>query len=134
MHVFRLEGEYWTVEYEGVVIRLRDSKGLRYLAYLLRHPGMEIGAAELIGRVSGVGDRVSPGSRSNTRHPTPDTHLQPDTRDERARSAVSKRIRDALKKIRDHHPSLGRYLIVTVRTGQTCAYVPDPAEPITWTS
>ena len=56
------------------------------------------------------------------------------TRNERARSAVSKRIRDALQRIRDHNPSLGRYLMVTVKTGRTCAYVLDPAEPITWAS
>lgn len=28
MNAFRLEGEYWTVEYEGAVFRLRDAKGL----------------------------------------------------------------------------------------------------------
>src|SRR5262249_3306052 len=27
-HVFRCEGEYWTLAYEGSVCRLRDSKGL----------------------------------------------------------------------------------------------------------
>ena len=36
---FRQEGEYWTVVFEGSVVRLRDAKGLRYLARLLAHPG-----------------------------------------------------------------------------------------------
>jgi hypothetical protein len=37
-NVFRREGEYWTVCYEGSVVRLKDSKGLRHLARLLAHP------------------------------------------------------------------------------------------------
>jgi tetratricopeptide (TPR) repeat protein len=37
--VFRQEGEYWTVVFDGSVVRLRDAKGLRYLARLLAHPG-----------------------------------------------------------------------------------------------
>ena len=32
------EGEYGTFEFDGEVIRLRDSKGLRDLFYLLQHP------------------------------------------------------------------------------------------------
>jgi hypothetical protein len=36
---FRLEGEYWTVTYEGRVLRLRDSKGMRVLSDLLANPG-----------------------------------------------------------------------------------------------
>ena len=37
--VFRKEGEYWTVGYGGNSFRLKDTKGLGYLAHLLRHPG-----------------------------------------------------------------------------------------------
>src|SRR5206468_438423 len=37
-NVFRVEGEYWTIAYEGTVARLRDAKGLHHIAYLLRHP------------------------------------------------------------------------------------------------
>jgi len=46
-NAFRQEGEYWTVYYEGSVVRLRDSKGLRHLARLLAHPGREFHAADL---------------------------------------------------------------------------------------
>jgi tetratricopeptide (TPR) repeat protein len=46
-HVFRREGDYWTLLHEGSVIRLRDSKGLRCLARLLAHPGQEILAVDL---------------------------------------------------------------------------------------
>jgi hypothetical protein len=46
-HLFRQEGEYWTVVFEGSVVRLRDAKGLRHLARLLAHPGREFHATEL---------------------------------------------------------------------------------------
>jgi hypothetical protein len=44
---FRREGEYWTISYEGAVVRLRDVKGLRYLARLLTDPGREFHAVDL---------------------------------------------------------------------------------------
>jgi hypothetical protein len=46
-NVFRREGEYWTVVFEGSVVRLKDTKGLRHLARLLVHPGREFHATEL---------------------------------------------------------------------------------------
>jgi predicted ATPase len=46
-NLFRREGEYWTVVYDGSVARLRDAKGLRYLARLLAHPGREFHAVDL---------------------------------------------------------------------------------------
>lgn len=46
-HVFSLQGEYWTIAYDGAVVRLRDSKGLRYLARLLGNPGRELLAVDL---------------------------------------------------------------------------------------
>src|SRR5215471_4696558 len=46
-NLFRREGEYWTVLYEGSVARLKDAKGLRYMARLLADPGREFHAADL---------------------------------------------------------------------------------------
>jgi hypothetical protein len=46
-NVFRREGEYWTVSYDGAVVRLKDTKGLRHLARLLAHPGREFHATDL---------------------------------------------------------------------------------------
>jgi tetratricopeptide (TPR) repeat protein len=46
-NMFRREGEYWTVAYEGSLVRLRDSKGLRYLATLLANPGREFHVVDL---------------------------------------------------------------------------------------
>jgi tetratricopeptide (TPR) repeat protein len=47
VNTFRREGEYWTVVYDGAVVRLKDSKGLRHLARLLAHPGRELLAVDL---------------------------------------------------------------------------------------
>jgi len=50
---------------------------------------------------------------------------------ERARSAVTWRIRSAIRKIAAVHPALGRHLEHSVRTGTYCAYTPE--RPVTWT-
>jgi tetratricopeptide (TPR) repeat protein len=46
--VFRREGDYWSVEFEGLAVRLRDAKGLRYLARLLAEPGRELHVLDLV--------------------------------------------------------------------------------------
>jgi hypothetical protein len=45
--VFFREGDYWSIAYERDLIRLKDSKGLGYLARLLATPGREIHALDL---------------------------------------------------------------------------------------
>jgi len=47
--VFRKDGEYWTVGWKDRPLRLKDSKGLAYLAHLLRHPTAEFHALDLVG-------------------------------------------------------------------------------------
>lgn len=47
--VFRREGDYWTVSWRGDRCRVRDVRGLHYLAQLLRHPGREFHALDLVG-------------------------------------------------------------------------------------
>jgi pSer/pThr/pTyr-binding forkhead associated (FHA) protein len=49
---------------------------------------------------------------------------------ERARSAVTWRIRSAIRKIAAAHPRLGRHLDNAVRTGHFCVYRPE--QPIVW--
>jgi hypothetical protein len=56
----RREGEYWSIVYEEDAFRLRDSKGLRYLARLLSAPGEELHALELV-RPDVVEAREAPG-------------------------------------------------------------------------
>ena len=45
--IFRREGEYWTIAYEGKVIRLRHRKGLAYIAHLMAHAGREVHVTDL---------------------------------------------------------------------------------------
>jgi hypothetical protein len=53
---------------------------------------------------------------------------------ERARSGVTRAIRQAITRIGQHHPPLGEHLEGAVRTGTHCAYVPDPGAPVLWSS
>jgi hypothetical protein len=46
--LFRLEGDYWTIAFAGKVVRMRDAKGLGYLARLLRHPHREFHVLDLL--------------------------------------------------------------------------------------
>jgi len=116
---FRREGEYWSVCYEGRTCRLRESKGLLYLAYVLRCPGKEIASWELIRLTHrDAGERIGAA-------PAPEII-------ERARVAVTKNIKAALGRIREHHPTLADHLDATVRRGYACVYRPDPRVPTKW--
>jgi len=58
--VFRRDGELWTIASQGKEIRLRDMRGLHYLAAMLRDPGREFSAADLVG----LGRGLAPGRSS----------------------------------------------------------------------
>jgi pimeloyl-ACP methyl ester carboxylesterase len=49
---------------------------------------------------------------------------------ERARKAVTARLRDAIARVRTVHPELGEHLDGSITTGLTCVY--KPARPIRW--
>jgi hypothetical protein len=49
---------------------------------------------------------------------------------ERARTAVTARIRDAIRRIERDHPALGRHLRNSVRTGTFCSY--NPEQSVSW--
>ncbi len=51
--VFRREGDYWLVVFEGQIVRLRDMRGIRYLARLLANPGREFHVVDLVGLEQG---------------------------------------------------------------------------------
>ena len=51
--IFCKEGEYWAIGYAGKSFRLKDTKGLGYLAHLLRHPAAEFHVLDLAGGVAG---------------------------------------------------------------------------------
>jgi hypothetical protein len=50
------DGGWWTASAGGTSARLKDSKGLRYLAELVRVPGTERHALDLVDRIEGVGE------------------------------------------------------------------------------
>src|ERR1700756_1941281 len=50
--MFRKEGEYWSIGYGSEAFRLKDTKGLGYLAHLLRHPTAEFHVLDLVGGIA----------------------------------------------------------------------------------
>jgi hypothetical protein len=188
--VFRRDGDYWTVAYADRAVRLKDSRGLQYLAHLLHHAGQGILAIDLVA----VGGRQSAGSEgeieeraritSTSHDPLLDVSAKAaykrrleELRDElseaeanndlgraeraraemdmlaaqlrsalglggrdrpagsdleRARSAVGKRIRAEIKRIRAAHPALGRHLLATITTGYFCSHQPERDVVVKW--
>ena len=57
---FAREGEYWTIAYAGTTMRLRDVKGLRYLALMLASPGTELHVLELVAGAGGLPSAGAP--------------------------------------------------------------------------
>ena len=199
-NTFRHEGEYWTLVFDGVVCRLRDMRGLHYLAYLLQHPDEEFHALRLVNEevelsqvdqrdavsrrdgedginagqafvFSDSGEMLDPQARAAYRRRLEDLQAELEEASafndhgrieqlqdeielltqalaqavglggrarragspaERARVAVTKSIKNALKKISDNHPSLGQYLHRTIKTGTFCSYVPAPRASVAW--
>jgi hypothetical protein len=196
-NLFRREGEYWTIAYQGSVVRLRDAKGLRHLARLLAQPGREFHVVDLeaANRQPGSPAAVGPRGRAGAG----ELAVRPDLGDagalldatakaayrarlgelgaeleaaeagndperaararaereflvaelaravglggrnrraashaERARLNATRAIRAAMANLARAHPSLGRHLAATVRTGRYCAYTPDPRASIAW--
>jgi DNA-binding NarL/FixJ family response regulator len=107
--VFRQEGDFWTIEYGGAVCYLRDSKGLHYVAALLRQPGREWPASALVGDDPADGTDV-----------------------ERVRQNVARAVRTALERLGERNPALASHLQRTITIGATCCYASDPRTPVRW--
>jgi tetratricopeptide (TPR) repeat protein len=175
-NVFRREGDYWSLELDGLTVRLRDLKGLHYLARLLGAPGRELHVLDLaaVERSPDVGDAgamldpqakemyrrrlgeieedieeaqlVGDGERAAQAEAERDflarelgravglggRDRRASSDSERARAGVTRAIRQAMGRIHEHHPRLGFHLERTIRTGTTCAYMPDPRVPMAW--
>jgi tetratricopeptide (TPR) repeat protein len=190
-NVFRREGDFWSIVFEGHTVRLRDLKGLHYLARLLADPGREFHVVDLV-----AGERVEPGNASHAEEPglmfsggvdagelldaqakeayrrrlaeieedieeavgmgDDERAAQADAerdflvrelahavglggRDrragsvsERARASVTRAVRQAMVRIREHSSPLGEHLDRAIRTGTYCAYLPDSRVPLVW--
>ena len=108
------DGEYWTTVYDGRLSRIRNSKGLAYIAHLVRFPKEEFHVVELLAQ----------GSQAQTCATADNPAV------ERARKAVCNRIRAAVAKIQVRDPSLGEHLAAAIRTGRFCSYQPRIRPPI----
>jgi hypothetical protein len=113
-NLFLKEGEYWTIAFDRGVVRIRDAKGLHYIAALLRQPRTEIHAIALRG-LAGPGNSLDSGDARQA---------------ERARLMVTQRIKASLQKISESSPALGDHLQKAIRTGLFCRY--DPPVRVSW--
>ena len=168
-NVFRREGDYWSVVFEGRTVRVRDLKGMRYLAQLLAHPGREFHVLDLVAAETGqqmalgdAGEMLD--ERAKTAYRRRLAEIEDDieqaraledaereaqadaerdflvrelaravglggrdrraaSASERARSGVTRAVRQGIARIGEHHPQLGEHLDRAVRTGTYCAYV-----------
>jgi hypothetical protein len=62
--VFRKAAGFWTVGYGESGSRLRDTRGLGYIAHLLRHPHTEFHALDLFGGIAGQRDEEEESSQA----------------------------------------------------------------------
>jgi tetratricopeptide (TPR) repeat protein len=189
-NVFRLEGDYWSVTFDGRTVRLRDLKGLRYVARLLADPAREVHVLDLVAGERGPSADAGRGAQSGVAYSSTlaDVFLDSQAKEayrrrlaeiaedieeahamgnseqaaqaeaereflireltravglggrdrpagspsERARASVTRAIRQAMARIREHHPGLGEHLDRAIRTGTYCAYLPDPRVPAVW--
>ena len=53
VNAFRREGDYWCLVFDGHTVRVRDLKGMRYLARLLAAPGREYHVLDLVATETG---------------------------------------------------------------------------------
>ncbi len=182
--VFVRQGDYWTIQYQGQVARLKATRGLHCLACLLRHPGREFHVCELIAaflevpvtaavagsvsqredgrtvrfedagplldvrakaeyarRLAELRAELEEGQRFNDSERVSRAQCEMDllaeqlaaavglggrnrragSQAERARSAVTKRLKDSIQKIAEAMPLLGRHLGARVKTGYFCS-------------
>jgi hypothetical protein len=194
--LFRREGEYWSIALGGEAFRLKDSRGLSYLAKLLRNPGREFHVLDL----ANIEHRSAPSQDTARLSRSEDLHgdglgdtehvldeqaklsyrarlrdLQEELNEanewadqaraarihqemdflaselaaavglggrdrqtgspaERARVNITRAIRSALSRVREHSSAVADHLDATIHTGTFCSYTPDPRAPVNWQS
>jgi hypothetical protein len=65
VNMFRREGDYWSVSFDGHTVRVRDLKGMRYLARLLADPGREYHVLDLVTAETGHGAQLDSSHAGN---------------------------------------------------------------------
>ena len=71
LNMFRREGDYWSVVFEGRTVRVRDLKGIRYLARLLADPDRELHVLDLVAAESGRSGGIEIGRAADLSHMGP---------------------------------------------------------------
>ena len=71
LNVFRREGDYWSVVFAGRSVRVRDLKGMRYLARLLADPGREFHVLDLVAAELGQVAAPEHGRTAGLSHASP---------------------------------------------------------------
>ena len=64
-NVFRREGDYWSVTFDGHTVLVRDLKGMRYLTRLLADPDREYHVLELVAAETGHGGQLDSTQAAN---------------------------------------------------------------------
>ena len=91
-NTFRREGEYWSVVFAGRTVRMRDLKGIRYLARLLADPGREFHVLDLVAAEHGHVARVERGRADGLSHTGPGPGDAGEMLDARAKDAYRRRL------------------------------------------
>ena len=68
LNMFRCEGDYWSVVFEGRTVRVRDLKGMRYLARLLARPGRDFHVLDLVAAETGRVAQADSGQAAGRSH------------------------------------------------------------------
>ena len=191
LDVFRREGDYWLVAFDEHTVRVRDLKGMRYLARLLADPGREFHVLDLVAAETGptaaggrpaepglsyrglgdagplldarakeayrrrlaeteddIGEALAMGDDERAAQADVERDLlirelsravglggrdrRAAAASERARASVTRAIRQAIARIREHHPPMGTHLDRAIRTGTYCVYLPDSPTAMEW--
>jgi tetratricopeptide (TPR) repeat protein len=82
-NVFRCEGDVWTIGFDEHALRLKDTKGLRYLARLIGDPGQEYHVIDLAGAADVRQAEVTPAP------------------DQQARTAYRRRLEDVREQLEE---------------------------------
>jgi hypothetical protein len=167
------------VVFEDQTARLRDLKGLHYLARLFAEPGRELHVLDLVAGETGLtlsagvdaGELLDAQAKQAYRRRLDEIEDDMDearamgdtgraaqaeterdflvrelaraigfggrdrragSMSERARVSVTRAVRQAMSRIREHNSPLGEHLDRAIRTGTYCVYLPDSRVPVAW--
>ena len=113
--IFQREGDYWTISFAGTVCRIKDSRGLHYLSYLLFHPNEEVHVLTLSSGGVTADSAAGAGRRASSPPAQPDLGTGDvsdagELLDPQARQAYTQRIHDLHAELEEAHDfnDLGR--------------------------